>query len=299
MTTTRFDQAARRVARLDPAGFLAWLLTGFEESLRFRRWLDTRTTPRPEDPELTGDTVAELEALGAAPPWLFPVEFQTEPDPDMFGGLLCQGGQLWQDQRPDPLAGSRYQLAMAVVNLTGTRQSAPASRRYQLPCQDDVLCALKVRERHLAEESAAELLERVGREEVSRGLLPFVPLMQGGGDSGIIERWLGLAGQEPDPHRRGDLATLALVLAELKDWYPAWDPKRKESNVRESVNVLRWKREAEVEALRRTLRAVLERRFGPLSEDTIQRVEASADADKLHRAVVQAVDVSRPEDLSL
>src|SRR5262249_16928866 len=156
-----------------------------------RRWLDTRTTPRPEDPELTGETVAELEAVAApAPPWLFPVEFQTEPDPDMFGRLLCQGGQLWQDHRPDPLAGSRHQLGMAVVNLAGTRQSAPAPRLYQLPCQDDVMFALKVRERYLAEEPAADLLERVGRDELSRGLLPFVPLMHGGGDTGIIERWL-------------------------------------------------------------------------------------------------------------
>ena len=84
MTQTRFDQAARRVARLDPVSFFTWLLTGFAKYLRFRRWLDTRTTPGvEEESEQTGDTVAELEAVDApAPPWLFPQEFQTEPDAD-------------------------------------------------------------------------------------------------------------------------------------------------------------------------------------------------------------------------
>src|SRR5690349_15356028 len=93
MAQNRFDQASRRLALLDPPGFLAWLLTNFAQSIRFVRWLQTRTTPSPGDPEQIGDTVAELEGVGEpAPPWLFPVEFQTEPDPDMFGRLLRQGG---------------------------------------------------------------------------------------------------------------------------------------------------------------------------------------------------------------
>jgi hypothetical protein len=143
--TTRFDQAARRAARLDPVGFFCWLLTEFAKYLRFVRWLDPRTTPPPGQFEPTGDTVAELAALGeVAPPYLFPVEFQTEPDPGMFGRLQKQLGQAWEDQRPDHLPDSRYQLCAAVVNLTGTRQSAPASRDFRLPGPDGLWWGGKV-----------------------------------------------------------------------------------------------------------------------------------------------------------
>lgn len=125
MTQTRFEPAAR----LDPAGFL----TAVDLHLRFCRGLDTQTTPEVEvDAEWTGDTVAELEAVKApAPPWLFPLEFQTEPNPDMFGRLLRQGGQMWLDHRPDPQP-------------------------------DGAMTGRIVRDRYLAEESAADLLRRVG-----------------------------------------------------------------------------------------------------------------------------------------
>ena len=108
MERTRFDLTARRVARLDPLGFFAWLLTDFEQHLRFAGWLDPRSTPPGTDPEVTGDTLARLEELaGDAPPWMFPVEFQTVPDPGMFGRLQNQVGLWWEDLRPDPLPDSR------------------------------------------------------------------------------------------------------------------------------------------------------------------------------------------------
>ena len=41
----QFDQAARYVAKLDPPGFLRWLLSSLDPGLAFRGWLDTRTLP--------------------------------------------------------------------------------------------------------------------------------------------------------------------------------------------------------------------------------------------------------------
>src|SRR5436190_695063 len=104
MSDTRFDQTGRLTARLAPPAFFSWLLGDFALHLAFRRWLDPRSTPRPGQQEQTGDCVAELASLAApASPWAFWVEFQTEPDPDMFGRLLGQLAQLWLTQRPDPL----------------------------------------------------------------------------------------------------------------------------------------------------------------------------------------------------
>jgi hypothetical protein len=300
MAETVFDQSSRRGARLDPAGFFAWLLTGFAAVLRFVRWLDTRSTPRPGGREPTADTVAELAGLTEpGPPWLFPVELQTEPDPNLFGRLLVQLGESWQHLRPDPEPGSRYQLGAAVVNLTGTSQSAPASRLYHLPGGDGLVCGGRFRERHLAEESADQTLTRIEGGELSRVVLVFVPLMQGGGEDGIISRWLAEAGREPDPHLRAEYGSLALVLAHLKDWCPAWRLALKEWNVREAEIVKEWKREGEVEGLRRTLRRFLEGRFGRLPQEVLERIEGASTPDQLDRALDQVNQISKPEDLAL
>jgi hypothetical protein len=218
MKGTRFDLAARRVARLDPLGFFCWLLTDFARLLVFVGWLDPRSAPEGDDPEVTGDTVARLETVAeVAPPWMFPVEFQTVPDPDMFGRLQKQIGQWWNDLRPDALPDSRYQVCAAVVNLTGTRQSAPASRLYRFPTADGLSWGGQVRERYLAEESADQTLARVENGELRPCILALIPVMHGAGELGIIHRWRAAATLEPDARRRTDLAALALTLASLKE----------------------------------------------------------------------------------
>jgi len=73
----RFDQAARYLAKLDPTGFLAWVL-GVE--VLFHRWLDTRSLPFPAEPDRTSDTVACV-TLPDQPRrhWAVPVEFCSRP----------------------------------------------------------------------------------------------------------------------------------------------------------------------------------------------------------------------------
>src|SRR5260370_34054744 len=137
MERTRFDLTARRVARLDPVGFFIWLLTAFGQFLRFAGWLDPRSAPQEAETEVTGDTLARLEEVaGEAPPWLFPGEVQTGPDPGMFGRLQKQIGQWWEDLRPDPLPDSRYQVSPRVVNLTATPERDPPAPACPSPTPD-------------------------------------------------------------------------------------------------------------------------------------------------------------------
>jgi hypothetical protein len=311
MATDRFDQTARFTARFDPEGFLAWLFPGFAEHLRFERWLDTRTAPMPGMANQTADTVGELFALhNVEPPWLLLLEFQTETDPEMFGRLLEQLGKFWREHRPDALPGSRYQLVAAVVNLTGTLESLPASRQFTFPIRKRGL-GLAVEERHLATESAADTLDAIARAETAKSILSFIPLMTGGGEEGIIQRWLEIAGAVPDHRRRGELGSLALTMADLKPWCAEWQKALKEWNMRESTFVQGWinvgigegrdkgRDEGRLLALRHTLRTLLTKRFGPVSADVLTRIEATTDPETLDRAFNLAFDIASPEDLPL
>jgi hypothetical protein len=300
MADTAFDHASRKAARLDPVGFFCWLLTDFGTWLRFARWLDTRTTPKPGERESTGDTVAELlSLLRVEAAFLFLLEFQTDPDPLMFGRLLRQLGQLWEDHRPDALRGSRYQLAAAVVNLTGTRASLPASHVSQLPGPDRLYCGLVVRERYMQEEDARGTLEAIAAGLVSRIMLVFVPLMLGAGDPEVIRRWLQIAEAEPDSQRRKEYGSLAKVMAELKDWYPAWEQALRGWEMRESRVVKEWKQEGAVEALRGTLDRLLRKRFGVVPNAVSARIEAVTDPEVLNSAIEQVQDLTRIEDLRI
>jgi hypothetical protein len=308
MSQNVFDQSSRRIAVMDAPGFFGWLLTDFDAHLRFNRWLQTRTTPNPGDPEQTGDTVAELLPVGdPAPPWLFPVEFQTEPDPLMFGRMMKQCGDLWMELRPDDNPGSRYQVAVAVVNLTGGTTSAPASRVYVLPTPDGLTTGMKMKERFLATESADATLGRIERGEVSRIILPLIPLMIGGGEAGIIQRWLAAASQEPNERRRGDLGLLALTLADLKDWAALWRNALKGWNVRESsyLNGLKnelkdeLKIELKSEEARDNVVRLSKKRFGGVSDSFIQKIQAITDLDVLRGVLEQVYDekVTKADDL--
>lgn len=298
MPRNRFDQASRFVAHLDAEGFLGWLITDFARHLRFARWLPTPTNPPPGQPERIPDTIAVLVELARAVlPWLYLVEWQTEPDPDMFGRLLVELGQLWLKHRPDDLPGSRYQLAASVINLTGTRASLPASWEFVLPTPDGTACVLRVRERYLSEESASATLARVKRGELGRWILPLVVVMQGAGEDGNIQEWLDLARQEPDVRRRAELGTLAETLAELKEWYPTWVSVLKEWNVRESTSVLKWQREAVVAELQKSLRALLTKRFGTVPTEVAARIDTATEPDRLQAALLEVLSVTRPEEI--
>jgi hypothetical protein len=168
-------------------------------------------------------------------PWAVAVEFQIAASP-MFGRLLKYLGALWDDLRPDPEPGSRYDVAAVVVNLTGRGQSSHASSWKKLKLHTE----LGIGERNLAYEDGEAELSRVEKGEATRVILPLIALMQKGDDPVIIERWKQAAAAERDARRRATLGALALVLSEAADRQTVWKDFLKEWNVTKSTIVEEW-----------------------------------------------------------
>jgi hypothetical protein len=298
LAINRFDQASRYAAKLDPAGFLLWLLRDL--ALAFHSWLDTRSLPFPGESDRTCDTVACLiDAAAPDRPWAMPVEFQTRPDRSMFGRLLEYLGRLWRELRPE--GGARhYQVGAALVNLTGRRRTA--SRRMRLG-KTRVLTRLGVAELNLAREDAAATLAGIAGGTVARCLLPWIPLMRGGGEAAIIAQWVQLAGPEPNSRLRGEYGALALVFAELTRARDQWKKALEGWNVTESQQVLEWMAQGEAKGAlgtrRDDLRILLEERFGPLPEAVVQRINAIDDLTRLQAALRQVLHLQRLDDLQL
>ncbi len=291
MPTNPFDKAARFAAKLDAEEFLAWVLDLAPERLGFAGWLDTRAIPFPGEQDQTSDTVARLDPPdGDEPPWAVAVEFQIEPDPLMFGRLLAYLAQLWQALKPDPERGSRFHVGAAVLNLTGTGN---ASREMRHP-GTALVTHLAVVERNLARESADDTVSRIEAGELGWAVLPWLPLLTGGGDERIIERWKRLARLEPVERRRSEYAGLAMVFAEAADCREQWELGLKGWNVKESIVVNRWlaegkaegkaegRIEGRVEERVESILAVLEK-LGPLPEDLAGAIRVATDLAKLRQ----------------
>lgn len=310
MAANVYDQTARYAARLDPPGFLAWALGVPAADLGFGGWLDTRGVAFPGDPDRTGDTVARLDPpANPGPPWLVAVEFQTAPDPGMFGRLLAYLGGAWSALRPDPERGSRFEVGAVVVNLTGT---GSASRKMRWPAAG-LATDLGVAERNLAGENADITLARVEAGHLSPCVLPWVALMAGGADPAVIDRWKRLASAEPDDRMRSDYGALAKVFANAAGRRDEWAKGLEGWNVTESAVVNEWiqsgidkglqqglqqgrqeglqqgRQEGRREERAALLAAVLAERFGPISADLAVAIDRTTDPDRLRGWVGHAV----------
>ena len=286
MTRNPFDQGARYAAKLDPPGFLRWLVPDLTAPLFFNGWLDTRSIPFPGDPDRTCDTVADItDATDTEGSWAMAIEFQTRPDVRLFGRLLEYLGRLWLELQPPRTSGGRLGVVAAVINLTGTAQTS----RDIVPAGTSPRTCLAVAERNLREQVADEALIRIAEGWVARCLLPFIPLMQGGAEASIIERWMQLAQAEPDARRRADYAGLALVFAELTDCRPAWKQALEGWNVEQSVQVLEWQAKTKADDLLR----VLGKRFPPGATADLERsIRQTNDMEQLDRWLDAALDAA-------
>jgi hypothetical protein len=296
-----YDQAARYVAKLDAPGFLAWLLGLPPDQFLFRRWIDTRRVPFPGEPDRTNDTVAHVEDVAAGQaPWAVIVEFQAEPDALLFGRLMVYAGLLWLETKPTDLPGDRYHLAAVVVNLTGQGRSGRVSEWPQVGTRT----ALEPREVNLRDTDAAATLDGVAAGSVGPTVLPLVPLMHGGGDPAIIQRWLALASAEPDARRRGDYGGLAAVFAEAPGCVAEWKQALKGWNMIQSQQVLEWMAEGKAEGLAegtaKTKRGDILRslglRFGSVPADLAGAVNAATDLSQLEQWFDAAVTAASLED---
>ena len=314
MPTNVFDKACRFVAQLDPPAFLGWLLGLPPDGFAFRRWLETRGIPFPGDADRTNDTVASLDdPVEHGVPWAVAVEFQTRPDPDMFGRMLGYLSGLWLGLRPDEERGSRFRVGAAVVNLTGV---GSASREFGWP-GTPLKTHLGVIERNLEREDAGELVAGIesGR---SRCLLPWVPLMAGADAPALVDRWKALAEGEPDPARRKNYAAVAVIFAGRVGRKELWGPKLEGWNVEESTVLNEWIAKAEKKAEARgeergeargeargiavgetngratSLLELLTERFGTVPEEVATTIRGTTDIERLRawlRAAAVATDL--------
>jgi hypothetical protein len=110
---------------------------------------------------------------------------------------------------------------------------------------------------------------------------------------------LAAAAQVLDTRLRADLGALALTLAALKDWSPAWNDALKGWNMQESQFVLELQAEAKLAAKLEDLKLFLESRFGVLPADLLRRIEAVTDPKRADDLIRAAGKVNRLEDLLL
>jgi hypothetical protein len=285
--TNAYDQASRFLARLDAEGVLAWLTGLPPNAFALEGWLNTRMLPWPGDPERTCGTVAHLrdQARGGMP-WAVVVEFQAEPDPLMFGRLLVYLGQLWESVKPSPERGDRFELGRIVVNLTGKGDS----RRDMHWPESGLGMQLRGADVNLGERKAAEVLDGIAAGKVTKAVLGWIPLMQGGDEDAIIQRWKELA--DADQKRRAEHAVLALVYAEAAKRSAAWKKALEGWNVIQSKQVAEWQAQAVAESVVR----VLDARVGSPTEDLIQSIRTTLDMATLNRWLHLAATAASLDD---
>src|SRR5438477_507623 len=93
---------------------------------------------------------------------------------------------------------------------------APAFLRWLLPGLEPAL-PFHPLVRTLRDDDAAATLAGIEAGSIGRCVLPWIPLMHGGGDADTMEAWKRVAGLEPDSRLRSVYGSLALVFAELAD----------------------------------------------------------------------------------
>jgi len=297
MEDNPFDKACRVMTKWEPAVMLAYLLTLYESNFAFVRWLDARRLAFPGQPDRTCDTVAHVENLGENHlPWAIIVEFMIDPDALMFGRMLVYMGQLWIEEKPSTERGDRFQLGAVIVNLRG---KGGASRHHAWP-EAGMETQLRIREVNLSTISAADTLEQIAQGKQPRIILPWIPLMQGGGESDIIERWKELASSEPLSQRRAEFGALVQVFAEAADCEKPWEIALKEWNMIESKVVKGWQEEARQRALREKgledLIYILQEKFGNLPTEIPSHLQKIEDTNILRQLLGQAFRASNLDE---
>jgi hypothetical protein len=137
-------------------------------------------------------------------------------------------------------------------------------------------------------------LTEIAAGRTGRYLLPWIPLMHGGGESAIIAEWKRLAEQEPDSVLRSVYAALALTFAELTKALVAWQQALENWNMQESQTMLGWIRKGQLEgrlaSKREDLLRVLRGRFQTEAPSDLRAaVEGTNDLDILDRWIDAAV----------
>jgi hypothetical protein len=292
-----YDQAGRFAARADPTAVLARVLAATKTVLRFAEWADTRTLPRPGGGERTADLVAILDEEAGGNPSLLVLEFQTRHDPDKLDVTLEEVARLRLHARHGQDRRGKYRVLAAFVYLQGHCPEAVL----------DMTLPEGFGTRHSAlvwnveEDSAAAVLSSIEAGRASWGGLFWVPLMAGGGDQAVIARWKERVLAIEDRRRRGDLATVALVFAELAGRYAEWERGLEGMDMTESKVVNSWiekaVRERDLENTRRLMIRLLNHKFpGQVLPEVVETINSQPSLSLLEDWFDQASQAATFED---
>src|SRR5580704_16246821 len=132
-----FDQGGRFEVKNNPDAHLAWLFPGAYMVMRWARWLDSQSAPRPGEPDRRCDTIAELvHREGVTHPRAVVIELFTQADAE---ALDRTGEYLWRfrrELRHGPHERDKYPFVAAMIFLTGL---CPVKAvKADLPNEDDV-----------------------------------------------------------------------------------------------------------------------------------------------------------------
>lgn len=287
------DETARFALKMAPPEVIRWLLPGLDADLAYRRWLDTETIAFPGEPKRRCDTVAELVSRsGQGPPWALVLEVEARSRASMLDRVIEYKARLLRKLRHGPRRRDKYLVAAVVLFLSGSQDDL--SLKAYLP-GTDIGMACKIGVLSLASQQASATLARIARGELGRSLLPWVPLMAGGGESATVHEWVRLAKQEPDAERQKEYAGLALVFATWKGHQAVWQPILEDWIVERISIVEEWKakarREARLEERHGTLLQALRSRFRTeIPGDLKQAIEQQTDLEVLSRWFVAALE---------
>ncbi len=263
-----------------------------DADLDFARWLDTETIAFPGEPGRRCDTVAELVSrAGRSAPWALVLEAEARQSASILERVLEYEVRLLRKLRHGPHRRDRYQVAAVVLFLRGRKQDLKL--RMRLP-GTDVGLDVTVRVMSLARQSAVATLERIGRGELGRSILPWVPLMAEGAEAAVVAEWVRLAAAEPNVQRRTDYPGLALVFAESAGRLPVWKQALEGFDMWQSEVIREWKtagrREGRLEEKHGDLLLVLRERFQTeVPTDLAQRIEQTTDLEVLSNWLTAAL----------
>jgi hypothetical protein len=212
-------------------------------------------------------------------PWLIVLEFQAQVDTEKLDVTLEEVAILRSRVRK-----GKYKVAAGLVYLRGR-------------CPEGVLNMTLPNgagTRHQAlvwnveEDDAIRSLQEVSVGQSSWGMLFWVPLMADGGEEAVIARWKEVvADKVPDRRTSGNLASIALMFAELAGCKLAWSRELEGFDMTESQVVNGWISQGdargELRTQRQNLLDVLEGRFpGAAPSEVVKLIQQQESIELLH-----------------
>jgi len=283
-----FDQNARAAAKLDSATFCAWLLHRYQPPppLTFERWDDSRRLPLPGGPDRTDDLVAVLRRTDVLNQVVYLiVEVESEFERHLLQRLGIYGLLLSREVSPPPGPEDEPPVGCALVNLTGER---PESGLALTIAGAPLGLGVKPLVMNLCREDGGRTLTDIAEGRVGVSILPWLPLMAGGGEPALIEEWKQVALREPDAGRRATYRDMALVFAELTRELINWQRGLEGWEMKESQYIKGWLNQGKVQGvvergrsdLLKLLRAKL---HDPVPEEVRLAIEGTNDPGTLDR----------------